>query len=527
MNSKFFFIQSLLVFLFVKTSIAQSPNFTVGPELKGTNRPLNIYLHNNELTFYAGDVASGAMGKKDLNLFRIDLNTLAPTLNKTNLTQLKYEDYTLERIFSFPEKEFVLYSSDIVNDNIMLNYQLIENASKGPFDMISLNMGKKKYPKDKPVGSFFGYNTYEGLYNDYHVSISPNKERFLYIDNIPLVNHQNPDRVPEARLLVMNTKDYKVEKELSFDLGILNFGNGVLFGNNNFAYSLVKVLQDDKSSKNYFYKIIGLSLKEGVPNFEYDVKFPGKVIETIKIELAQNGDVLCGGGYSEIVEKRRSKSMDGTFFARIHPETGKAIAEGITTLDAQVVSFLGGTLSGKIVDGIGTGFNTTRLTSFENGSVNLVFEEAGYNAKGGFNKSILVANYNSSGTLNWIKPIPKFQISEDWYDPKFVSFSVKADANKLTFVFADDEDNYDENTKMLLAENKTSSKNLHKASIKSAAVAIATINEKGEVVQKLLATTGNYACYSSTAVWNKAGDEIYFITKKSGGTHAIGKIKVQ
>lgn len=291
MSPKYILLQALSILFFVKTGFTQSTNFIAGPELQGTNRPMDIYLHDNEVSFFAGDVASGAMGKKDLNFFRLDKNTLAPTLNKTNLTQLKYADYTLENIFSFPEKEFVLYSSDHVNDNIILNYQLIDNASKGPFEMTSINMGKKKYPKDKPAKSFFGYNTYEALYNNYHLFLSPNKEKFLYIDNIPLVNHQNPDRVPEARLVVMNAKDMKVEKELAFDLGILNFGYGVLFGDNNFAYSLVKVRQEENNDQNYFYKILGLSLKEGVPSFEYDVKFPGKTIETIKIEIAPNGEI--------------------------------------------------------------------------------------------------------------------------------------------------------------------------------------------------------------------------------------------
>jgi len=72
-----------------------------------------------------------------------------------------------------------------------------------------------------------------------------------------------------------------------------------------------------------------------------------------------------------------------------------------------------------------------------------------------------------------------------------------------------------------------SNKKLQKATRKGATVAIATINEKGDVNQKILSETGKYTVYSQGAEWNKAGDEIYFIAKKSGGKHCIAKVKLK
>lgn len=520
------FLSGLTIVLLTTMANAQTPNFTVGPELEGANRPISINLHDDNLSFFAGDVASGFAGNKDLNFFKLDLNTLAPILNKTNLIQLKFKEYTFDGLFYFPDREFVLYSSEVSNDEIKLKYQLLETGSQPPFELQTVNMGKKKYPKDKPVSSFFGYNTYESLYNQYHLSLSPNKQKFLYIDNIPLINHQNPDRVPEARLVVMNAKDLKIEKEVAFDLGIINYGFGVLFGNNNFAYSLVKVIPDKVDKENYYYKLIGLSLKNGVPDFEYELKFPGKKIESIEINLASNGDVLCGGGYSELTDKRKSQNIDGVFFARVNGETGKAIAEGISPLDEKYVAFIGGTFKGNKVQGVSSEFFFKEAVELENGMVNLLFEEYEFTAKGGFYRSILVVNLNTAGKVNWMKAIAKNQFQEEGCDYHFTSFTHHVEGNKISFVFTDDKNNYDANTKLLLDKYKVSEAKMNEAKRKSATVAIATINEKGEVVQKILAETGKYSCYSIGAKWNNTGSEIFFLAKKSSGRHCVAKIKL-
>jgi hypothetical protein len=138
---------------------------------------------------------------------------------------------------------------------------------------------------------------------------------------------------------------------------------------------------------------------------------------------------------------------------------------------------------------------------------------------------LLVANINKNGEFNWIKHIPKKQERED-FSSKLISYSHRIDGSKLTLVYMDNKNNYDSKTNMILPDKMLSAKNVKTATKSSNAMAIVTIEENGNIIQKLLADAGNYSCYSQNVLWNKTGDEIYFLTLRKNNILNLSKIKI-
>ena len=501
---------------------AQSPNFTASEELIEARSFISLFLSNDEVVFYGTNTNGLPTEGMDIYMYRLKSTDLTNSLKRVAINSVSYRTMDYEKRFSLDDKQIIFYTNKAKqNGELMLSYQITENSSLKPGEIKEISLGVKKWDKGKssPTTTEFMYSGNDYNYNFEEMMISKNKDKFIYTDNI-----EDPDAGMVSRVIVINAQTMQIEKEMTFDLGINKLGIGGVY-HNDFLYSIVEVSPGKDVNENNYYKLIALSLKKETKSFVYDLKFEGKTVETCGFDIAPNGDILISGISSNTAKKHYQLFVDDIFFHRLDGVTGNMISESDTKLDLKTIQFLNGKPNSTNVEKVSARFELIKFYPLNNGSINIIMEEA--SVEFGLNScnSLLVANINKNGEFNWIKHIPKKQERED-FSSKLISYSHRIDGSKLTLVYMDNKNNYDSKTNMILPDKMLSAKNVKTATKSSNAMAIVTIEENGNIIQKLLADAGNYSCYSQNVLWNKTGDEIYFLTLRKNNILNLSKIKI-
>ncbi|GAB5538181.1 MAG: hypothetical protein Salg2KO_02840 [Salibacteraceae bacterium] len=236
----------------------------------------------------------------------------------------------------------------------------------------------------------------------------------------------------------------------------------VRLGNNGKAYVLGRVYKDGTGGifKNMDYRISILEYdgKSDEPK-EYKIDLEGKNINEIQMTVADNGDLMCAGFYSEFGST--SSSIGGSFYIRTEGATGEVKSMRTKKFTSEFMKKgmrerAGKRLDKKMARGKNIEMNQYDLREIvrrDDGGVILVAERyyvvvtTTTDANGNTSRTytyhyedIIVVNIDPNGEIEWSQKIPKNQITKN--DNGFYSsYALKVMGDKLFFIFYDNPKN--------------------------------------------------------------------------------------
>lgn len=178
---------------------------------------------------------------------------------------------------------------------------------------------------------------------------------------------------------------------------------------------------------------------------EFTIKLDPKFISDITMTVDRNGDIICGGFYSN----KSSNAIIGTFYLKINKTTGKMDHEGTMDFSSEFLTqFMTTKRAAKkkeLYD-----YNLRYLVQRSDGGAILVAEQyyetqvCNTDPRTGattctyyyYYNDIVVVNIKPDGTIEWARKIPKLQVSRN-DGGYFLSFAFAVSGNKLQFMFND------------------------------------------------------------------------------------------
>ncbi len=415
-------------------------------------------IEDGEHIFAIRERATGTMfnvDTKKIYLERYDKNL---RLKKSKEYKLKYKGKNLEfeDLIRLGGNLYLLTSYH--NKSKKINYLFYQQINKR-----SLNINKK-YTKisDIPTRS----QNRDGFF-DLHISRDSSK--LLIYSKLPY-KKGTPERFD---LQVYNNQfELLWDKEIALPYDDENFtveeyrvdnkGNVYLLGVN----SRDRLRSRYRGAPTYQYTI--LAYTEGGTDFEeYPIKFRDKFITDLTFRVADDGNLVCSGFYSE----RNSSGVRGTYFFRLDAETKKVYNKNLHEFE---FNFRSEDLSNRRrakaakAESRGDDEKGAELTNYEldrlilrsDGGALLIAEQydefqrqAGidyYTRMYGNNNlmqqvfiydDIIVVNIRPNGEIEWSARIPKHQMTID-DNGYFSSYAMTIVRDRLFFIYNDNARNY-------------------------------------------------------------------------------------
>jgi hypothetical protein len=148
----------------------------------------------------------------------------------------------------------------------------------------------------------------------------------------------------------------------------------------------------------YRYTDAGRSFKE------YPLVLPDRYIKGVKIAATKQGDLICGGLFSEILKA----GVRGTFFLKIDGETGQPSSYYLNSFEQSVMAELAGMKEPVINDAELMDYVISDMVMRDNGRVILVAEQLFPQTYETYN-NLIVTCYDQSGQVYWTRIIAKRQ----------------------------------------------------------------------------------------------------------------------
>jgi hypothetical protein len=513
-------------FLAMNISYAQTAKLKTGPKLEGAELVKKGKIISSELNLITCNSYENSM-----QCWHIGSENLSPVGNAKSISSkgktasgliTNDEEFIFLDMLELENKSVIFYSKYDKNLKVKnLYYKEIDAAFEPASKEIALESSTFKENKE-------GLKLFSWTFKDV-IWFKTNKQK-----NKVLIILQKEDKyinetwLPgDVSICVYEANDMKEINSGTANLGIFNYGASILFADNGYLYSIVEVQPatdkerdalTNKGEAFWYYKVIGLNiLSADSKPFEYDLQFKNKGIIRVKIDYTASG-LICVGTYSELTRKGKIDDFDGMFYAKLDPSTGAVIADTHKKLDKSIVEFLTGKSNSEKLEGISSEFKINAIVSMDNGTTNLIMEEQFVGSRGSvqfgadkiYYTAILVTNFDQNGEINWTKIIPKMQVTKD-DEGNYSSFTYCKFKNGLKFLFTDNSDNYDPQTKKFNS-NKIKKLDDLKSSSDNKSIAAAEIDDNGNIDQKIIATLGDYNLRYKNAVWSKSGNEVYFVS---------------
>lgn len=302
------------------------------------------------------------------------------------------------------------------------------------------------------------------------------KETFIPLDTIFNAKRSNPEDVnivqdPSAKyFLICHNDNYQSYNNEFLEYKVVNadlkqeykkqirlpykdkafFISNYLINGLGDVYLLAKVVDDGKRWKkgrpNFIYAVMRLSRND--PEYkEFDVNLGNRSVSDINFKLAQDGDLVVGGFYSN--RARTEEEMGGLFFFRLDKFTNQITSKVVRDFDTEFLSLFmkernvsrGGELFDYNIDYIltDTESNTYILaeqyfmdqicrTDFRTGIQTCTYY---YNYN-----DIIAIKINKEGNIVWTKKVPKRQVTVNDGGP-YSSYIAFLDNNRLHFIYND------------------------------------------------------------------------------------------
>lgn len=255
--------------------------------------------------FYAVEDKGVFSNKMMLMKFDKTLNNIAEVdINDRTKSNLNYDD-----VLAFPNQMYVLYTSNEKRKGD--KYTLYAS----PLDSKRLAVSPKQtelYSVEIIKGSIYGYAGYNEL-------ISKDSSKMALLVDMPSTNKKDPNKfvfkVFADDLTPLWTKEHTFPCQDRFfyleEAVVSNEGNIYCVGRLN-----TEVWSDKRKGKpTYSYHIYCVTSNDDAL-IDIPVEVKNQFITDIKVAIAPNGDILCGGFYSKLnsfdVEGVFSITIDGT-----------------------------------------------------------------------------------------------------------------------------------------------------------------------------------------------------------------------
>ncbi|MFC1733161.1 hypothetical protein ACFL6I_22920 [candidate division KSB1 bacterium] len=455
---KLILLSFLSLIIMNNVSVAQSKskkfNITFGEEYKASRKStLGDIIGYDETGIYALKQTSKGFGGMfyDFDLEHYD--------NKMNLT--KTRELTLEQGGNKRKYEYTIQ----LNDQLYI-FSSFRDKKKAKNFLFIQSLNKKTLQPDKDIKmiadiNYKGYTRFNAGFYDFRISSDSSKVLVFY--NKPY-DKGTPEKfgfqVYNNKMEKLWSKEVKLRyREELFSVErfrVDNEGNVYLLG---IIYK-DKAKAKRKGKPNYKYQVLAWT-KQGEDYKEYPVQISGKFITDMQITIADNGNIICAGFYSDY----GTFSIKGTYFLTIDSKTEEVISKNMKEFS---LDFLTQNMSErkaektakKAAKGKDTEMYDYELDDIirrSDGGAILIGEQfyirvvvtSSTSSSGSttytthyyyYYNDIIVININPDGIIEWATKIPKYQMSRD-DGGFFSSYTTSIMEGRLFFIFNDNPKN--------------------------------------------------------------------------------------
>ncbi|MBL0047523.1 MAG: hypothetical protein IPP32_05425 [Bacteroidetes bacterium] len=239
-----------------------------------------------------------------------------------------------------------------------------------------------------------------------------------------------------------------------------------------------------KDRPSYLYKILLIEAHSDVVK-EFDVQLEGKTISDMSFRVNQNQDLIAAGFFSN--RGRYSDEIAGTFYLSLDGKTKEVKNSGLKEFDKSFLLNFMSDRKAKRGDELRE-FKIDQIIERKDGGAYMVAEQryiqtiTSYNGRYvttdyyyNFN-DLIVASINVDGRINWVKTVPKTQVTVNDKGP-YSSYSMGISENTINFIFND-------NTRNLKIPNPRDYRTF--SGPKKSTCVLVTLDENGDMKKRPL-----------------------------------------
>jgi len=503
----------------------EAANIYIGPEIKSKRKgTLNDIVGYDSNGYYM--LRKEAVNyyyehyDKDLNLMKsveIDLGRGFKKHEMEFSVQLAKNIYSFTSFNHQKEKKNVLYGRKI-DKKTLVPVGEVQTISEFDYRMRS-NDGFFDYDISRDSSKFMVYHDLpykRGKAERFGVSVFDDQMAAIWQKEITLPFKDE----------LYDVEEYKVD----------NQGNAYLLG----IVFKGKARVKRRGKPNYAYQLLAYS-DQGEKLTEYLINLESKFITDMQFEVANNGDIICAGFFSEL----GTFSIKGTFYLIIDGATKEVKMETYSQFDSDFLAdFMNERKANRGKELYE--YDLGRLELRRDGGAVLVAEQFyaqedmrydpygyqyglsryryryryGYPMRYGypygannidyFYNDILVVNIDPKGSIQWAQRIPKRQVSRD-DGGLYASYALSVAKGKMFFVFND----HPKNISIQTSDRKVHNFNKGKESV----VVLVTLTGAGEMSKEPLFQIKDVKSYTRPKVCEQVSwEEMIIFNQKSRKT---------
>jgi hypothetical protein len=298
-------------------------------------------------------------------------------------------NYAVEGTFLFHDELLIFLSQSKLGEEV-LYYQKLDNNTLKPLDDL------KEITTVKNL---------KGNYAEFHIVLSRAENKLLVVCTLKLtLSHSlfNEYYVFDKGMEVVWKKkdsfEFKGQGPRSNQYLVDEKGNVSILGLLR-RESIFTAMSDVKNMYAvYRYTNDGMTFKE------YPLVLPDRYIKGVKIVATLEGDLICGGLFSEILKA----GVRGTFFLKIDGETGQPTNYYLNSFDQSVMAELAGLKDPIINDTELMDYVISDMVLRDNGRIVFIAEQIFPQTYDTYNNLIVIC-YDQSGQVSWTRVIAKKQ----------------------------------------------------------------------------------------------------------------------
>ena len=516
------------------TLYAQTSSIITSEKLEKTDFIRDIQVEENELLIFSSSAIYGTTQPPTCYITKLKTNDLKIIGSPEAITQYKpktanqvsHELYSFDNLIAINNTQFISYFPYKQTNPFSLTYQLIDKNGKiERKDDIKLDKIDKI--EQRSMGITVPYNGVSRRF-----ILSQDKKSLILTYN-QIFDAAGKFKTKHTHTIVTFDAETLAKKsEILYNLdNVYDFGDKSLVGKNNMLYFLVKVFSDYESNNyeksKWYYKLIGINTAQKSKDVEFDFDLGSKAITDMNFDIAENGDIICAGLYSEVNQKGVAESAHGFFSKRIDSNSLKIIWENETKFNPEIITTTSNKNNADKNIGTSRYFRVLDFAYLQNGTVSVIMEDRFPHKEGDRYKAILVSNITQQGNINWVRAIPKMQNFTPFYLYKdhTISYSMKVIGNKTQLFFTDISKNYDKISFMHLGKESAGIDNIKLSELTDNTLAMAEIDDNGNIIQKMVVTGKGISFWSQSIKWSADNQYIYVISHNGKNNNCITKIK--
>jgi hypothetical protein len=239
-----------------------------------------------------------------------------------------------------------------------------------------------------------------------------------------------------------------------------------------------------KDRPSYLYKILLIEPNSSEVK-EFDIVLDGKTISDMSFRVNKNQDLIAAGFFSN--KGRYSDEIAGTFYLSLDGKTKEVKTSGLKVFEKTFLLNFMSARKAQRGDELRE-FKIDQIIERTDGGAYMVAEQryvqtvTSYNGRYvstdyyyNFN-DLIVASINSDGRINWVKAVPKTQVTVNDKGP-YSSYSMDISGNSINFI-------YNDNTRNLAIPNSRDYRTF--GGPKKSTCVLVTLNDTGDLTRRPL-----------------------------------------